>query len=161
MKMGVERPAHLIDISRLPLTNIEEHEGRRAHRRDGSQQRCGESSLIRQRFPVLSEALLSGASGQLRNMATVGGNLMQRTRCYYFYDPSFVECNKRSPGSGCAAIGGCDPDPRNPGRDGKVHRHESIGYVRGALRAERVGACGRAHGFRGRFRTRIFTGCRA
>jgi xanthine dehydrogenase YagS FAD-binding subunit len=106
MKMGVERPAHLIDISRLPLTEIVEHErgvriGAMARNSD-----VANHPLIRQRYPVLSEALLSGASGQLRNMATVGGNLMQRTRCYYFYDPSFAECNKRSPGSGCAAIGG-------------------------------------------------------
>src|SRR5207248_5491563 len=58
------------------------------------------------RYPVLSEALLSGASPQLRNMATVGGNLLQRTRCYYFYDPAFPACNKRNPGSGCGAIEG-------------------------------------------------------
>ena len=62
--------------------------------------------MIRERYPVLSEALLSGASQQLRNMATMGGNLMQRTRCYYFYDPSYRECNKRAPGSGCAALQG-------------------------------------------------------
>ena len=59
--------------------------------------------LVRERYPLLSQALLSGASPQLRNMATVGGNLMQRTRCYYFYDPAFAACNKREPGSGCAA----------------------------------------------------------
>jgi len=62
--------------------------------------------LIKTRYPVLSEALLSGASPQLRNMATVGGNLLQRTRCYYFYDPAFPACNKRKPGSGCGAIDG-------------------------------------------------------
>jgi len=60
--------------------------------------------LVRERYPVLSEALLSGATGQLRNAATTGGNLLQRTRCYYFYDPSYPECNKRNPGSGCAAL---------------------------------------------------------
>jgi len=65
-----------------------------------------EHSLIKSRYPVLSEALLSGASPQLRNMATVGGNLLQRTRCYYFYDPAFPACNKRNPGSGCGAIDG-------------------------------------------------------
>jgi len=62
--------------------------------------------LIKTRYPVLSEALLSGASPQLRNMATVGGNLLQRTRCYYFYDPAFPACNKRKPGSGCGALEG-------------------------------------------------------
>src|SRR5437762_12014271 len=62
--------------------------------------------LIKTRYPVLSQALLAGASPQLRNMATVGGNLMQRTRCYYFYDPAFPQCNKRNPGSGCGALNG-------------------------------------------------------
>jgi CO/xanthine dehydrogenase FAD-binding subunit len=65
-----------------------------------------EHYLIKTRYPVLSEALLSGASPQLRNMATVGGNLLQRTRCYYFYDPAFPACNKRKPGSGCGALDG-------------------------------------------------------
>ena len=65
-----------------------------------------EHPLIKERYPVLSQALLAGASPQLRNMATVGGNLMQRTRCYYFYDPAFPKCNKRSPGSGCGALTG-------------------------------------------------------
>jgi xanthine dehydrogenase YagS FAD-binding subunit len=63
-------------------------------------------ALVRTRYPLLSQALLVGASAQLRNMATVGGNLMQRTRCPYFYDPAFAQCNKRNPGSGCAAMGG-------------------------------------------------------
>lgn len=61
---------------------------------------------VRERYPLLSQALLAGASAQLRNMATVGGNLMQRTRCYYFYDTGFPQCNKRAPGSGCAALEG-------------------------------------------------------
>jgi len=108
MKMGVETPAQLIDINRLPLAQIEELP-------DGKGLRIGalarnsdvaEHSLIKERYPVLSEALLSGASPQLRNMATVGGNLLQRTRCYYFYDPAFPQCNKRHPGSGCGAIEG-------------------------------------------------------
>lgn len=108
MKMGVETPGQLIDINRLPLAQIEELP-------DGKGLRIGalarnsdvaEHSLIKERYPVLSEALLSGASPQLRNMATVGGNLLQRTRCYYFYDPAFPQCNKRKPGSGCGAIDG-------------------------------------------------------
>jgi xanthine dehydrogenase YagS FAD-binding subunit len=108
MKMGVETPAQLIDVNRLPLAQIEELP-------DGKGLRVGalarnsdvaEHSLIKARYPVLSEALLSGASPQLRNMATVGGNLLQRTRCYYFYDPAFPACNKRKPGSGCGAIEG-------------------------------------------------------
>ncbi len=106
MKMGVERPVALIDITRIPLTSIEEHEG---GVRIGAMARNTDAAvhpLIRERYPVLSEALLSGASQQLRNMATMGGNLMQRTRCYYFYDPTYRECNKRVPGSGCAALQG-------------------------------------------------------
>jgi xanthine dehydrogenase YagS FAD-binding subunit len=103
MKMGVERPEHLIDITRLPLTAIEERAG---GLRIGALARNSDVAnhpLVQERYPVLTEALLAGASPQLRNMATVGGNLMQRTRCYYFYDPTFAECNKRQPGSGCSA----------------------------------------------------------
>jgi xanthine dehydrogenase YagS FAD-binding subunit len=108
MKMGVETPAQLIDINRLPLAQVEELA-------DGKGVRMGalarnsdvaEHPLIQQRYPVLSQAFLAGASPQLRNMATIGGNLMQRTRCYYFYDPAFPKCNKRNPGSGCGALEG-------------------------------------------------------
>src|SRR5438105_3928771 len=107
MKMGVETPQTLIDINRLPLAQIEELTGKGI--RIGALARnsdVAEHPLIKKRYPVLSEALLSGASPQLRNMATVGGNLLQRTRCYYFYDPAFAACNKRNPGSGCGAIDG-------------------------------------------------------
>src|SRR3954451_18411555 len=108
MKMGVETPAQLVDITRLPMAQIEElPEGKGV--RIGASVRnsdLAEHALIRERYPVLSQALLAGASPQLRNMATVGGNLMQRTRCYYFYDPAFPKCNKRSPGSGCGALTG-------------------------------------------------------
>jgi xanthine dehydrogenase YagS FAD-binding subunit len=107
MKMGVETPSELVDINRLPLAQIEELPDKRVH--IGALARnseVAEHELIKTRYPVLSEALLSGASPQLRNMATVGGNLLQRTRCYYFYDPAFPACNKRKPGSGCGAIEG-------------------------------------------------------
>lgn len=103
MKMGVERPGHLVDITRLPLTRIEEHAGGVRMGALVSNTDAANHPLIRTRYPVLSEAILAGASQQLRNMATMGGNLLQRTRCYYFYDPSYRECNKRMPGSGCAA----------------------------------------------------------
>jgi xanthine dehydrogenase YagS FAD-binding subunit len=106
MKMGVEHPSHLVDITRLPLGRIEEHAG---GMRIGALTRNSEVAAhpaIRRRYPVLSHAILSGASPQIRNMATTGGNLLQRTRCYYFYDPSYTECNKRAPGSGCAAMQG-------------------------------------------------------
>ena len=107
MKMGVETPNELVDINRLPLGQIEELPDGRV--RIGAVARnsdVAEHELIKTRYPVLSEALLSGASPQLRNMATVGGNLLQRTRCYYFYDPAFSACNKRKPGSGCGALEG-------------------------------------------------------
>ena len=107
MKMGVETPNELVDINRLPLTQIEELPDKGV--RIGALARnsdVAEHELIKTRYPVLSLALLSGASPQLRNMATVGGNLLQRTRCYYFYDPAFPECNKRKPGSGCGALDG-------------------------------------------------------
>jgi len=103
MKMGVERPSHLVDITRLPLQTIAEHAGGVRIGALVSNTDAANHALIRTRYPVLSEAILAGASQQLRNMATMGGNLLQRTRCYYFYDPSYRECNKRDPGSGCAA----------------------------------------------------------
>jgi len=107
IKMGVETPASLIDINRLPLAQIEDRQSQGV--RIGALARnsdVAEHALIKSHYPVLSEALLSGASPQLRNMATVGGNLLQRTRCYYFYDPAFPQCNKRQPGSGCGALEG-------------------------------------------------------
>jgi len=108
MKLNVEQPNTLIDINRLPLAQIEELPGGNGVRIGATVRNSdlAEHTLIKTRYPVLSEALLSGASPQLRNMATVGGNLLQRTRCYYFYDPAFPQCNKRNPGSGCGAIDG-------------------------------------------------------
>jgi xanthine dehydrogenase YagS FAD-binding subunit len=103
MKTGAERPAHLIDINRLPLNTIEEHEGGVRIGALVSNTDAAGNELIRSRYPLLSEAILAGASQQLRNMATMGGNLLQRTRCYYFYDATYGECNKRIPGSGCSA----------------------------------------------------------
>lgn len=106
MKEGVEAPAVLVSINRLPLAAIEAdpHGGLRlgALARNAD---TAEHPLVRQRYPVLRSAILAGASPQLRNMATNGGNLLQRTRCYYFYDVG-VPCNKREPGSGCPASTG-------------------------------------------------------
>jgi xanthine dehydrogenase YagS FAD-binding subunit len=107
MKNRVERPVRIIDISRLPLGDVTET--RSGGVRIGAlvpNSDLAAHPLVRKRFPLLSQALLSGASPQLRNMATVGGNLLQRTRCYYFMDPELGPCNKRSPGSGCSAIEG-------------------------------------------------------
>jgi xanthine dehydrogenase YagS FAD-binding subunit len=106
MKLQVETPLALIDISRLPLDKIEETpEG---GLRIGALVRNSDLAAdprVRQRYGVLSRALLAGASAQLRNKATTGGNLLQRTRCNYFYDVT-KPCNKRVPGSGCAALDG-------------------------------------------------------
>jgi xanthine dehydrogenase YagS FAD-binding subunit len=106
MKMDVERPTRLIDISRLPLDKVEETAG--GGLRIGALVRNSDLAyhpLVERRYPVLSSALLAGASQQLRNMASTGGNLLQRTRCPYFYDTA-TACNKREPGSGCSAIDG-------------------------------------------------------
>jgi xanthine dehydrogenase YagS FAD-binding subunit len=106
MKEDVERPSRLIDISRLPLNTVEETA-------DGGV-RIGALvpnsdlaflPLIGERYPMLASAILAGASAQLRNMASTGGNLLQRTRCYYFYDTA-TPCNKREPGTGCSALHG-------------------------------------------------------
>ena len=104
MKMGVEQPARLVDISRLPLAAVEEKAGGVRIGATARNSDVAAHALIRHSYPLLSQALLSGASPQIRNMATTAGNLMQRTRCYYFYDSTYPECNKRVPGSGCAAI---------------------------------------------------------
>jgi xanthine dehydrogenase YagS FAD-binding subunit len=107
MKTGVEHPAHLIDITRLPLSRIEERAD--GGMRIGALVRNSEVAahpVVIQKYAVLSQAILAGASPQIRNMATTAGNLMQRTRCFYFYDPTYTECNKRIPGAGCAAIQG-------------------------------------------------------
>jgi xanthine dehydrogenase YagS FAD-binding subunit len=106
MKLEIERPTHLVDISRLALRDIEElPDGGLRIGAQAANSDTAADARVRARYPVLSEALLAGASGQLRNKASVGGNLLQRTRCPYFYDTPSA-CNKRDPGSGCAAIGG-------------------------------------------------------
>jgi xanthine dehydrogenase YagS FAD-binding subunit len=106
MKYEVERPARLIDITHLPLKTIEETSN--GGLRIGAlvpNSDLAYHPLIEKRYPLLSHAILAGASQQLRNMASTGGNLLQRTRCFYFYDTA-TPCNKREPGSGCSAING-------------------------------------------------------
>ncbi|WP_338766609.1 xanthine dehydrogenase family protein subunit M [Massilia sp. METH4] len=106
MKEGVTLAPHLVDINRLPLDGIEETPG--GGLLLGATARNADTAwhpLVEQRYPLLSAAILAGASPQLRNMASNGGNLLQRTRCWYFYDVA-TPCNKRAPGSGCAANGG-------------------------------------------------------
>jgi xanthine dehydrogenase YagS FAD-binding subunit len=106
MKLQVETPVHLVDINRLGLDRIEPAEN--GGLRIGAMVRNSDlaaDARVRRDYAVLSRALLAGASGQLRNKATTGGNLLQRTRCYYFYDTA-RPCNKRQPGSGCSALQG-------------------------------------------------------
>ncbi|WP_330465426.1 xanthine dehydrogenase family protein subunit M [Streptomyces longwoodensis] len=106
MKTGVERPARLVDVRELPLNRIESAPD--GGLRIGSTVTNSDLAAhpeVRRRYPVLAQAVLAGASGQLRNMATVGGNLLQRTRCGYFTDID-SPCNKRVPGSGCPALTG-------------------------------------------------------
>lgn len=105
MKEGVEQPDRLIDITRIQLAQIQSTSNGVRIGALAKNSNTANHPLIRTRYPLLSQALLAGASPQLRNMASVGGNLLQRTRCYYFYDTS-APCNKRQPGSGCAAIEG-------------------------------------------------------
>ncbi|THD36127.1 MAG: xanthine dehydrogenase family protein subunit M [Sphingomonas sp.] len=106
MKLQVETPERLVDIGRIGLDTVEELKGGGV--RIGAlvpNSDLAAHPLIRSRYPVLARALLAGASAQLRNKASTGGNLLQRTRCYYFYETA-ARCNKREPGSGCDAIGG-------------------------------------------------------
>jgi xanthine dehydrogenase YagS FAD-binding subunit len=115
MKLGIARPDLLVDVTRLPFDRIEELAGGGV--RIGAAVRNSDLAadpLIRRRYPALSQALLAGASGQLRNLATTAGNLLQRTRCVYFQDVT-TPCNKRTPGSGCSAI------------DGYTHYHAILG----------------------------------
>ncbi|MQY06590.1 FAD binding domain-containing protein [Actinomadura macrotermitis] len=121
MRLGVATPARLIDVSRLPYDRIET--GPDGALRIGaavSNSDLAADPAVRDAFPVLAEAVLAGASGQIRNLATVGGNLLQRTRCPYFQDIT-KPCNKRVPGSGC------------PARDGEHTNHAIIGHTRSCV----------------------------
>jgi xanthine dehydrogenase YagS FAD-binding subunit len=105
LKLGITSPEVLVDVSRLPMDEVEAYDG---GLRVGANVRNSDLAghpLVRSRAPMVSRALLSGASGQIRNQATTGGNLLQRTRCVYFQDVT-TPCNKRDPGSGCSAVDG-------------------------------------------------------
>ena len=105
MKEDVERPNELVDLGRLKLAEIKEAGGGVSIGALATNTDTANHPLIRRDYPLLTQAIVAGASGQLRNMATNGGNLMQRTRCQYFYDTA-MPCNKREPGSGCGALEG-------------------------------------------------------
>ena len=105
VREGIARPSLLVDISRLPMAEVVEADGGLVIGATVRNTDLAAHPVVRQRYPVLSQAIVMGASGQIRNMATVGGNLLQRTRCLYFYDDG-APCNKREPGTGCGATGG-------------------------------------------------------
>lgn len=105
MKLDIEQPTHLVDVSRLPMAEIEDADGGLRIGGAVTNSKLAADPRVLALYPVLSKAIVSGASGQLRNKATTAGNLLQRTRCGYFYDTA-KPCNKRQPGSGCSAIGG-------------------------------------------------------
>ena len=107
MKYGVEHPAKLVDVNHAGMDRVETTgDGGVRIGASVTNADLANNAMIVKNYPLLSQALLNGASAQLRNMATTGGNLMQRTRCYYFMDTAFPACNKRMPGTGCAAIQG-------------------------------------------------------
>ena len=105
MREGAERPELLVDVARLCGEIVLRDDGSLVIGASVRNTTVAADLRVRQKFPLLSRAILAGASGQIRNMATVGGNIMQRTRCYYFYDEA-ARCNKRKPGSGCDAVEG-------------------------------------------------------
>lgn len=115
MKGEVEKPDCLIDITRLPLAQISADDNGLLIGALMRNSDVANHAHVRKHYPLLAQALVAGASPQLRNMATVGGNLLQRTRCGYFYDTAYSQCNKRMPGSGCAA------------RNGVAHNHAIFG----------------------------------
>jgi xanthine dehydrogenase YagS FAD-binding subunit len=105
MKEDVERPSELVDLTRLKLTQIRATRGGVSIGALATNTDTANHPVIRRDYPLLAQAIVAGASGQLRNMATNGGNLLQRTRCPYFYDTA-LPCNKREPGTGCGAAKG-------------------------------------------------------
>jgi xanthine dehydrogenase YagS FAD-binding subunit len=134
MRGNVEQPHALVDVTGLPLQEIRElADGAVFIGAAVKNTAMANHRLIRERYPVLSQAILCGASGQIRNMATVAGNMMQRTRCCYFYDAA-ANCNKRLPGSGCDAIDGFSRTHAILGAS-TLHRHPPVGHVRGSRRS--------------------------
>ena len=148
MKENVERPVRVVDVSRLPLAGIKEIDG--GGLRLGALVTNAETAYdarIEKRYPLLASAILAGASAQLRNAATNGGNLNQRTRCYYFYDTA-TPCNKREPGSGCGAVGGVNRIHAILGASDMCIAHAPLRHVRGVGGIERRGSRYRAGGER-------------
>lgn len=139
MKLQIEMPTHLVDVNSIGLDRIEPTD--QGGLRIGALVRNTDLAAdprTRRDYGVLSRAIVSGASGQLRNKATTAGNLLQRTRCPYFYDTD-MPCNKRTPGTGCAAIGGLNAQSRYSRRQRSLHRDASFRY------GDRYASVGRDH----------------
>ena len=161
MKLGVAAPERLVDVTRVLDAGVRDADG--GGLRIGAGARNADLAAepaVRERYPALSQALLAGASGQLRNMATVGGNLLQRTRCTYFQDVT-KPCNKREPGSGCPAIDGRPPQPRDPRALAVVRGDEPVGHGRRAGRASTPSCTSAAPAASGRSRCPACTACPA
>ena len=149
MRETVEVPSALVDVTGLSAEIEETGDGGLMIGAAARNTAVAEHPAVRARYPMLTRAIVAGASAQIRNMATVGGNLLQRTRCTYFYDTDGSRCNKRSPGEGCDAIEGFNRNHAILGASPRVRGHPPVGHVRRAGRAgrrrppeERVG---RAH----------------
>lgn len=127
MRETIERPSALIDVTGLSGDIVETPDGGLLIGAAARNTAVAEHRAVRTRYPVLTRALVAGASAQIRNMATVGGNLMQRTRCPYFYDPEGSRCNKRTPGEGCDAIAGRPAGAGWPGKQGFSRSHAILG----------------------------------
>ena len=140
MKLDVMQPSTLVDISAVEgLKNVEQTSdglrlGALARMSD-----VADNPLVRRNYPVIAESLVLAASAQLRNMATLGGNVLQRTRCTYFRDPSWAACNKRAPGSGCSATRRLQSVSCGARSEPALHRDLSRRFRPGADRARRAG----------------------
>ena len=137
LKDGVVEPDRLVDITRLPLRGIARTDDTLRVGALTTMEELAADPTVAERVPFVREALLAGASTQLRNMATIGGNLLQRTRCRYFRDPTVPACNKRSPGSGCAAVTGAARMHAILGASRALHRVARFRSLRPARRARR------------------------
>ena len=131
MRETIERPDVLVDVTGLSREIEETEDGGLRIGAGVKNTAVAADRRVRERFPLLAQAILAGASAQIRNMATVGGNLMQRTRCLYFYDDA-ARCNKRDPGAGCDARDGFNRNHAVLGASESLRRHASLGHVRRA-----------------------------
>ena len=143
MRETIERPAALVDVTGLSARDRGARRRRAGDRRGVKNTAVAAHRAVRARYPMLARAILAGASAQIRNMATVGGNILQRTRCTYFYDDA-ARCNKREPGAGCDALDGFNRIHAILGASPACVATHPVGHVRGARRPGRDRAPARA-----------------